>query len=488
MTILNSYKKTFHSIIGSRLYKKPDLTTVQVASPINGETLYEITEANTDCIKEACEIAGKSQKKWASFSCDSRADILDKISDIIIKNKILLAESEMLDIGKSLSQALNEVQLGAEYFRYFAACIRTQEGSASHVKDVLSINLNEPIGKIAIILPWNFPILMFSWKLAPALAAGNSVIVKPSEYASLSIIKLVEIITPIIPKGIINIILGSGSTAGKKLIQEATFDKIFFTGGRHTAKIISSALSKRLIPASFELGGKSPCIITADCFKHSTQFRNKILKNVLLFTHNQGQICGNLSRLIIEESIADTFLDQLKDSLEKYTVGDPRNKKNNMGPVISEAHKNKILEHINQARQSGAKITAFPNTIHLTETNKNGFYISPYLVEGNQNISIYQLEIFGPVLCISTFKTLNEAVYLANSTPYGLTASIWSRDIEAINYLTKNIDAGKIWINASHIYYPHTKFGGFKESGSGNEMHKLALNDFQRIKNIIQHY
>ena len=478
----------YESFIGGRFRGAYQQDRIDVLSPINGSILYDVPEAGEIEINAAVKYAGIAQKKWEACPAAMKSQILRKIAATIREHQKIFAEIEVNDTGKLTKYARNEVELAAQYFDYFASCIVTQEGSAANVYDVLSINLYQPLGTVAIILPWNFPLLMFSWKVVPALAAGNAVIVKPSEYASLSIIQLMELIKTIVPKGLINVLLGSGHVTGERLINSTGIDKIFFTGGTETGKHIAVTANSQLIPLSMELGGKSPCIITSNVLSYGDAYISQVISGILQFTYNQGQVCGCLSRLLVHRTVYENVLEILRDRLDKTIVGDPRDKTSCMGPVISFARKGLINTELRKAKLSGAKITSFEHCIKISDNCRDGFYFPAVIVEGDHSMEIFHKELFGPVLCCEKFDTLEEAIKLANSTNYGLAAGIWSRDIKEVNYLTKHLVAGKIWINASHIYYPHTKFGGVKQSGSGNEMHKISLHEYQYIKNIIQYY
>ncbi|MES2203618.1 MAG: aldehyde dehydrogenase family protein [Pseudomonadota bacterium] len=478
---------TFASLINGKSYHTQYAESVAVSSPIDGKTIYRIAEADQEIIDAALMSADKAQKKWRLTSTQQRAALLRKIATIIQENAHDLAKDEAIDTGKKFSNALNEIKLAVDYFHYFAASILTQEEGAAVVENILSINLAEPLGKIGIILPWNFPLLMFSWKVAPALAAGNVVILKPSEYACLSIMKCMMLIRHILPRGVLNIILGRGNTTGKLMTKTLGFDKFIFTGGIESGKHIATTLAEQLVPYTLELGGKSPCIVTKECLNKHDQFFDDLMQTLLSFTYHQGQVCGNLSRLIIDKTIYNQVIDKISQHLSTYKIGDPRNPKMQMGPIISLERKQVILNYLESAKKNGCRISEF-GAVSLDESTQGGFYLPAYLVEGNYQSPIYQEELFAPILCLSSFSSLEEAIQIANSSRYGLTASVWSRNHDEANYLTKNIIAGKIWVNTSHIYYPHTKFGGVKHSGTGNEMHCLALRDYQYIKNSVQPY
>ena len=483
-----TFPKRVESFIGGRFIPQKQNDRIFVLSPITGNEIYTIPRSGESEICTAQKFADSAFMKWKNTAASTRSAVLNLIAQVIEENCEVLAQIEVIDTGRLLTDARKEIASAAQYFKYFASCIVVQEGAAAQVNDVLSINLHEPLGVIGVILPWNFPLLMFSWKVAPIIAAGNVVIIKPSELACIAVIKLMELIGDKIPKGLINVILGDGDQTGFNLLKYGRFQKISFTGNANTGRKISSCLAQKLTPVSLEMGGKSACIVTQDVFKHDRNFVESCIKNILKFTYNQGQVCGNLSRLIVHSTVFDKLMSQITIYLNDFSVGDPRLKVSNMGPLISNINIDRISKLLSVAKSEGADLEYFDKTVKLTEECKNGFYFPPVLVKGDHSMNIYQEEIFGPILCCDKYESLEEAVALANNTVYGLTSSVWTRDITEINFLIKNLVSGKVWVNTAHVYYPHTKFGGVKGSGLSNEMHKSALNEYQYVKNIVQKY
>jgi aldehyde dehydrogenase len=402
----------------------------------------------------------------------------------------LLAMVETIDNGKPIRETkAADLPLAVDHFRYFAGCIRAQEGSLSEIDhDTVAYHFHEPLGVVAQIIPWNFPLLMAIWKLAPALAAGNCVILKPAEQTPLAILVLMEAIADLLPPGVLNVVTGVGVEAGKPLAQSKRIAKVAFTGETTTGRLIMQYASENIIPVTLELGGKSPNIFFADVMAEDDDYFDKALEGFTMFALNQGEVCTCPSRALIHESIYDRFMERAVARTRKVIQGNPLDAATMIGAQASNDQLEKILSYLDIGRQEGAKVLTGGARAQLGGDLDGGFYVQPTIFEGHNRMRIFQEEIFGPVLCVTTFKNDDDALVIANDTLYGLGAGVWSRDGNRAYHFGRAIHAGRVWTNCYHLYPAHAAFGGYKQSGIGRETHKMMLDHYQQTKNMLVSY
>jgi aldehyde dehydrogenase len=419
-----------------------------------------------------------------------RARILNKIADRMEEKLDLLAMVETIDNGKPIRETkAADLPLAVDHFRYFAGCIRAQEGSLSEIDhDTVAYHFHEPLGVVAQIIPWNFPLLMAIWKLAPALAAGNCVILKPAEQTPLAILVLMEAIADLLPPGVLNVVTGFGVEAGKPLAQSKRIAKVAFTGETTTGRLIMQYASENIIPVTLELGGKSPNIFFADVMAEDDDYFDKALEGFTMFALNQGEVCTCPSRALIHESIYDRFMERAVARTRKVIQGNPLDAATMIGAQASNDQLEKILSYLDIGRQEGAKVLTGGARAQLGGDLDGGFYVQPTIFEGHNRMRIFQEEIFGPVLCVTTFKNDDDALVIANDTLYGLGAGVWSRDGNRAYHFGRAIHAGRVWTNCYHLYPAHAAFGGYKQSGIGRETHKMMLDHYQQTKNMLVSY
>lgn len=483
------FKKKYNNYIGGNWVAPIDGEYFDDFSPIDNKIVAQIPRSNSKDIDLAVKTAWEAHESWKTTSVTTRSDILYKIADKIEKNIETLALIETWDNGKPIRETLNaDLPLTVDHFRYFGGVIRAEEGSLSHPdKNTISMEIHEPLGVVAQIIPWNFPILMAAWKLAPALAAGNCVIIKPAEQTPISILCLLEIISDIVPKGVINVVNGFGPEAGKPLACHKNISKVAFTGETTTGRLILQYASENIIPVTLELGGKSPNIFLESVMSQDDDFLDKAIEGLVLFAFNSGEVCTCPSRALIQENIYDKFMGKALKRIEAITMGDPLDINTMLGAQASNDQYEKILNYINIGKQEGAELLmggeAFKN-----KTYPNGYYIKPTVFKGNNKMRIFQEEIFGPVLSVTTFKDEKEALEIANDTLYGLGAGVWTRNIHQMQNFVSGIEAGRIWGNCYHEYPAHSSFGGYKKSGIGRENHKMMLHHYRHTKNVIVSY
>ncbi len=455
--------------------------TFESINPATGEKLADIAEADAEDVDLAVKGAQEAFKTWRKTTPQERQTILHKIADLMEENIDRLAMLETLDNGKPLTQARSDVRAGADHFRYFAAAIRVRSDEADLIdEEHLSIVLSEPLGVVGQIIPWNFPILMGMWKIAPALAAGNCIVIKPAENTSISLLELGKLITEaeILPKGVLNILSGFGQTTGQYILNHEGFSKFAFTGSTGVGKIVAQAAAEKIIPATLELGGKSANIVFEDA-----QLDRAAEEATLAILYNQGQVCTAGSRLFVQSSIYDKFIEMVKRNFENFKVGDPLDKATQMGAQISEAQMNQILKYIEIAKEEGATIaTGGERVAELSE----GFFIKPTLItDVKSGMRVEQEEIFGPVLVVVKFETEEEVIEYANNSEYGLGGAVWSRDINRAIRVARSIETGRMWVNCYNRIPAHAPFGGYKKSGLGRETHKMAIDAYTQKKNIF---
>lgn len=456
-------------------------------SPVNGQAFTRIPRSTAQDINLAVAAAHKAQVEWAKTSTVNRSNLLLQIADRIEQNLEILAIAETWDNGKPIRESLAaDIPLSVDHLRYYAGCIRAQEGGISQIdEDTVAYHFQEPLGVIGQIIPWNFPIFMAIGKIAPAIVTGNCVVLKPAEQTPASVLVLIELIEDLIPAGVINIVNGYGSEIGQVLATHPQVAKIAFTGSTNVGRLIMQYATENIIPVTLELGGKSPNIYFEDVMEYEDEFLDKALEGFAMFALNQGEVCTCPSRVLIQESIADKFLEKAIERVKKIKTGHPLDTETMIGAQASLAQYNKIMSCIDIGRAEGAELLIGGQARQEVE---NGFYIEPTVFKGSNNMRIFQEEIFGPVLSVTTFKDFDEAIQIANDTVYGLGAGVWSRSTNIAYKAGRAIQAGRVWTNCYHVYPAHATFGGYKKSGIGREHHKVILDSYQQTKNLLVSY
>lgn len=459
-------------------------------SPIDGKAFTQAARGNAEDIEKAIAAAHKAFETWGKTGAAYRSNILLKIAQTIEDNLEYLAVIETIDNGKAIRETrAADLPLVIDHFRYFAGVLRSEEGTISeHDETTVSINLHEPIGVVGQIIPWNFPLLMATWKIAPALAAGCCVVVKPAEQTPTSIMCLMELIGHLIPKGVLNIVTGFGVEAGKPLASSPNVQKVAFTGETTTGRLIMQYASENLIPVTMELGGKSPNIFFESVAAADDEFFDKAVEGAVLFALNQGEVCTCPSRILVHENIYDKFMERVIQRTKAIKMGNPLDSTVMMGAQASEDQYNKILSYLDIGKQEGAQVLTGGEAFHQNSGLEHGYYIQPTIFKGHNKMRIFQEEIFGPVVCVTTFKTTEEAIQIANDTLYGLGAGVWTRDAHELYQVPRAIQAGRVWVNCYHAYPAHAPFGGYKKSGFGRETHKMMLNHYRQTKNMLISY
>ncbi|RAX59181.1 aldehyde dehydrogenase [Helicobacter monodelphidis] len=484
------FKSRYENYIGGKWVAPIEGKYAQNKSPINGQVLCEVPLSTEKDIESALDIAHKAKDAWANTSVEERSRILLKIADRIEENLELIAHAETWDNGKPIRETMAaDIPLSADHFRYFAGCIRAQEGAISDISsDTVAYHFHEPLGVVGQIIPWNFPILMAAWKLAPALAAGNCIILKPASATPASILVLFDVIGDLLPAGVVNIVNGSGAKIGKYLATSPKIAKVAFTGSTSVGRQIMQFATENIIPCTLELGGKSPNIFFSDIFDYEDSFIDKAIEGLVLFAFNQGEVCTCPSRALIHEKIYDKFMEKVLKRVEAVKIGNPLDPTTMMGAQVDENQINTIMNYIKIGKEEGAQCLIGGERNHLGGDLANGCYIKPTIFKGNNKMRIFQEEIFGPVLAVTTFKDEAEALEIANDTIYGLGSGIWTRDINRAYRFGRGIKAGRVWTNCYHAYPAHAAFGGYKQSGVGRETHKMMLEHYQQTKNILVSY
>ncbi|HNH16635.1 aldehyde dehydrogenase [Zoogloea sp.] len=484
------YKSRYDNFIGGKWVAPLKGEYFDVITPITGKPYTQVARSQAEDVELALDAAHAAADKWGKTSPAERSNILLKIADRLEANLEKLAYAETVDNGKPIRETLNaDIPLAVDHFRYFAGCLRAQEGTISEInEDTVAYHIHEPLGVVGQIIPWNFPILMAAWKLAPALGAGNCVVLKPAESTPISILVLAELIADLLPPGTLNIVNGYGREAGMPLATSKRIAKIAFTGSTATGKIIGQAAASNLIPATLELGGKSPNIFFADVMDKDDGFLDKAIEGMVLFAFNQGEVCTCPSRALIQESIYDKFIERVLPRVAAIKQGSPLDTDTMIGAQASQMQIDKITEYLAVGKQEGAQCLIGGERAHLSGDLSEGYYIQPTLFKGHNKMRIFQEEIFGPVLAVTTFKDEAEALEIANDTVYGLGSGVWTRDGARAYRMGRNIKAGRVWTNCYHAYPAHAAFGGYKESGIGRETHKMMLDHYQQTKNILVSY
>src|ERR1700685_422505 len=485
-----SIKTKYNNFIGGEWVAPASGQYFENVTPITGQVLCEIPRSNAADIDRALDAAHAGKASWGKTSTTERGKILEKIAQRIEDNLEMLATVETWDNGKPIRETMAaDMPLAVDHFRYFAGVIRAQEGSISEIdKDTIAYHYHEPLGVVGLIIPWNFPILMATWKLAPALAAGNTVVLKPAEQTPLGILVGMELIADILPPGVINVVNGFGIEAGKPLAQNKRIAKIAFTGETTTGRMIMQYASDNIIPVTLELGGKSPNIFFADVADADDDFFDKALEGFAMFALNQGEVCTCPSRALVQESVYDRFMERAVARTKKIKQGHPLDATTRIGAQASNDQLEKILSYFDIGKQEGAKVLTGGKRAQLGGEIAEGYYVEPTIFEGHNKMRVFQEELFGPVVSVTKFKTEDDALEIANDTLYGLGAGVWTRNGNRDYKFGRAIPAGRVWTNCYHAYPAHAAFGGYKQSGVGRENHKMMLDHYQQTKNMLVSY
>ena len=485
-----TFKKRYDNFIGGKWVPPVKGEYFENPTPITNQVFCEVARSTAEDIELALDAAHAAKDAWGRTSVAERAAILNKIADRMEQNLEMLAVAETWDNGKPIRETLAaDLPLAIDHFRYFAGCIRAQEGTISQLDDdTVAYHFHEPLGVVGQIIPWNFPLLMAAWKLAPALAAGNAVVLKPAEQTPASIMVFLELIQDLLPSGVVNVVNGFGLEAGKPLASSSRIAKVAFTGETTTGRLIMQYASQNLIPVTLELGGKSPNIFFEDVMAKDDDFLDKAVEGFTMFALNQGEVCTCPSRALIQESIYDQFIERCLKRVAAIKQGNPLDTETMIGAQASTEQMEKILSYIQIAREEGAEFLAGGERAHLEGELANGNFIKPTVLKGHNKMRVFQEEIFGPVVAVTTFKDQEEALAIANDTLYGLGAGVWTRDINTAYRVGRGIQAGRVWTNCYHAYPAHAAFGGYKQSGIGRETHKMMLSHYQQTKNLLVSY
>ena len=484
-----SFKSHYDNFIGGKFVPPVDGEYFENHSPVDNSLISKYPRSKAADVELAVEAANAAKDSWGNTSVVERATLLNKVADIIEENLEEFALVETCDNGKSIRETINaDVPLSVDHWRYFASCIRAEEGSATELDaNTLSMNIKEPIGVVGQIIPWNFPLLMLSWKLPPALATGNCVVLKPAEQTPSSATLLMEKIAEVFPSGVVNVIHGFGPEAGKPLASSSKVDKVAFTGETTTGQLIMQYASKNLNPVTMELGGKSPNIFFSSVMDADDAFLDKAIEGAVMFAFNQGEVCTCPSRLLVQEDIYDAFMERVIARTKAIIQGSPYDATTMIGAQASNDQYEKILSYINIGKEEGAKVLC-GGSANTDGDLAKGYYIQPTILEGNNSMRVFQEEIFGPVVCVTKFKDEAEALKIANDTLYGLGAGVWTRDAHQLYQIPRAIKAGRVWVNCYHAYPAHAPFGGYKKSGFGRETHQMMMAHYRQTKNMLISY
>ena len=484
------YKQQYDNYIGGQWVPPSAGRYFENVSPITGKPFTKVAQSDAEDVNRALDAAHAAQAAWAKTSVAERSNILLKIADRMEQHLQTLAIAETIDNGKPLRETMAaDIPLAIDHFRYFAGAIRAQEGGISEIDETtVAYHFHEPIGVVGQIIPWNFPLLMASWKLPPALAAGCCVVMKPAEQTPASIMVLMELIGDLLPPGVVNIVNGFGKEAGEALATSTRIAKIAFTGSTPVGQRILRAAADNLIPSTVELGGKSPNIFFADVMDHDDAFLDKALEGLSMFALNQGEICTCPSRILIQESIYDRFIERALKRVSAIKQGHPLDTSTMVGAQVSQQQMERILGYIDIGRNEGVQTLTGGERNRQGGDINDGFYVKPTLLFGKNDMRVFQEEIFGPVASVTTFKDMDEAIHIANDTTFGLGAGVWSRNGNTAYKVGRAVQAGRVWTNCYHLYPAHAAFGGYKKSGIGRENHQMALNNYQQTKNLLVSY
>lgn len=485
-----NFKDKYDNYIGGKYVPPTNGEYFDNVTPVTGEVFCQIARSTKEDVELALDAAHEAKDAWGKTSPIERATILNGIATRIEENLELLAVAETWDNGKAVRETLGaDIPLAADHFRYFASAIRAQEGTISQIdNDTVAYHFQEPLGVVGQIIPWNFPLLMATWKLAPALAAGNCVVLKPAEQTPASIHVLLDLIGDLLPPGVLNVINGFGVEAGKPLASNSRISKIAFTGETTTGRLIMQYASENIIPVTLELGGKSPNVFFKDVMDEDDGYLDKAIEGLVMFALNQGEVCTCPSRALIHESIYDKFMERALERVKQIKIGHPLDTDSMMGAQASTEQLEKIISYLEIGKEEGAELLTGGSVNKLDGELDGGYYVQPTIFKGHNKMRIFQEEIFGPVLSVATFKDDAEAMEIANDTLYGLGAGVWTRNIDKAYRFGRGIQAGRVWTNTYHQYPAHAAFGGYKKSGIGRETHLMMLGHYQQTKNLLVSY
>lgn len=483
------FKDQYDNFIGGKWTAPVRGEYFENLSPVDGQSFTKVARSTEEDIELALDAAWAAAPSWNASSATTRSNLLLKIADVMEANLEALARAETWDNGKALRETrAADLPLAIDHFRYFAGVIRAEEGSVSELDaNTVSMNILEPLGVVAQIIPWNFPLLMATWKIAPALAAGNCIVLKPAEQTPVGIMILMELIEGILPPGVLNVINGFGIEAGKPLASSPRVNKVAFTGETTTGQLIMQYASKNIVPVTLELGGKSPNIFFESVMDADDDFFDKCLEGAVMFALNQGEVCTCPSRILVQESIYERFMERVVERTKAIKLGHPLDPSTMMGAQASNDQYEKILRYIEIGKEEGCEVLAGGGAAY-NEGLEGGYYIKPTILKGNNKMRVFQEEIFGPVVCVTTFKDEAEALEIANDTLYGLGAGVWTRDMHQAYQISRAVKAGRVWVNCYHAYPAHAPFGGYKKSGIGRETHKMMLSHYRQTKNMLISY
>ncbi|SHE20435.1 acetaldehyde dehydrogenase ExaC [methanotrophic endosymbiont of Bathymodiolus puteoserpentis (Logatchev)] len=484
------FKTCYGNFIGGEWVAPVKNQYFENISPVNGQVFCEVPRSTEEDIELALDAAHAAKDAWGKKSVTERSNTLLKVADRMEENLEKLAVAETWDNGKAVRETLAaDVPLAIDHFRYFAGCLRAQEGSIGEIdENTVAYHFHEPLGVVGQIIPWNFPLLMACWKLAPALAAGNCVVMKPAEQTPASILVLMEVIADLLPAGVINIVNGFGKEAGQALATSTRIAKIAFTGSTPVGSHIMKCAAENIIPSTVELGGKSPNVFFADVLDQEDEFVSKAVEGAVLAFFNQGEVCSCPSRLLVQESIYDAFIAKVIERAGKIKRGNPLDTETMVGAQASKQQFDKIMAYVEIGKQEGAEVLIGGQAELLEGEYGNGYYIQPTIMKGHNKMRIFQEEIFGPFVSVTTFKDEAEALEIANDSEFGLGAGVWTRDMNLAYRMGRGIQAGRVWTNCYHHYPAHAAFGGYKKSGVGRETHKMMLDHYQQTKNMLVSY
>lgn len=485
-----SYKEQYGNYINGEFVAPVNGNYMDNVSPVNGEVFCRVARSDADDINKALDAAHAAAAAWGKTSVQERSNILLKIADRMEANLEMLAVAETWDNGKAVRETLAaDIPLAIDHFRYFAGCLRSQEGSMAELDETtVSYHVHEPLGVVGQIIPWNFPLLMAAWKLGPALAAGNCVVLKPAEQTPASILVLMELVGDLLPPGVLNIVNGVGEEAGQALATSDRIAKLAFTGSTPVGQHILRCAAETLIPSTVELGGKSPNVYFEDVMQMEDDYLSKAVEGTVLAFFNQGEVCTCPSRALIQESIYDEFMAKVIERAQTIKRGNPLDTDVQVGAQVSREQYDRIMKYIEIGKQEGAEVLTGGAAATLEGDLQTGYYIQPTVFKGHNKMRVFQEEIFGPVISVTTFKDEAEALEIANDTEFGLGAGVWTRDMNRAYRMGRGIQAGRVWTNCYHAYPAHAAFGGYKKSGIGRETHKVALEHYQQTKNLLVSY
>jgi aldehyde dehydrogenase len=483
------FKNQYENFIGGKWIAPTKGEYFENVSPVDGQSFTKVPRSTAEDVEMAIDAAWEAFATWKNASVTERSNLLLKIADIMEANLEVLARAETWDNGKAIRETMAaDLPLAVDHFRYFAGVIRAEEGTASELDtNTLSMNIQEPLGVVAQIIPWNFPLLMATWKVAPALAAGNCVVLKPAEQTPVGILILLELLEKVLPAGVLNVVNGFGVEAGKPLASSPRVKKVAFTGETTTGQLIMQYAAKNIVPVTLELGGKSPNVFFENVMDADDAFFDKCLEGAAMFALNQGEVCTCPSRLLVQESIFEPFMERLIERVNNIKLGHPLDPTTMMGAQASNDQYEKILSYIEIGKEEGCEVLAGGEAAY-NEGLEGGYYIQPTILKGNNKMRVFQEEIFGPVVCVTTFKDEAEAIEIANDTLYGLGAGVWTRDNHQAYQVSRAIEAGRVWVKCYHAYPAHAPFGGYKKSGIGRETHKMMLSHYRQNKNMLISY